>query len=360
MLRLTPARARAVAVRAQRLDAERPSDIVEVVDALHAVPLDPTAAIAPSVDHILWSRIGAPYAHADLVRALEVDRALFVWNGFLHTMADLALYRPLMRVMPRYAATRAWLEANAAFRRDVLARVRDEGPLRAVEIPDTSAVPWRSSGWTEGRNVQQMLELLGLCGDLAVSTWDARGRVWDLAERVYPEADDLPPAEAAHERAASRLRALGVARARALVHRGESTAGVEAEIDGVPGVWRVDEDALAQDALELAPRVALLSPLDRLVFDRTRTHELFGFEYVLEMYKPAAQRRWGYFALPILVGDELVGKLDAKADAKAGVLRVHALHEDRALSDAEYAAVSAEVSDLAAWLGLDVVGLAAP
>ena len=104
-------------------------------------------------------------------------------------------------------------------------------------------------------------------------------------------------------------------------------------------------------------RTALLSPFDRLVFDRARTQELFGFEYILEMYKPAAKRRWGYFALPILYGDRLIGKLDAKADRKAGVFRVAAVHEDEPFTAEETDAVHSEIRDLADRLGLDVVGL---
>ena len=103
-------------------------------------------------------------------------------------------------------------------------------------------------------------------------------------------------------------------------------------------------------------RTALLSPFDRLVYDRARAEELFEFEYSLEMYKPAAKRRWGYFALPILHGDRLVGKLDATADRKAGVLRVHAIHEDVTFTRAIAKAVDAEIDDLAWWLGLDAVG----
>src|SRR6185503_8292706 len=101
-------------------------------------------------------------------------------------------------------------------------------------------------------------------------------------------------------------------------------------------------------------RTALLSPFDRLVHNRVRAEELFGFEYTLEMYKPAAKRRWGYFALPILHGDRLVGKLDATADRKASVLRVNAIHEDVAFSRAIATGVRKEIDDLAGWLGLAV------
>ena len=86
--------------------------------------------------------------------------------------------------------------------------------------------------------------------------------------------------------------------------------------------------------------------------DRARTIELFEFDYQLEMYKPAAKRRWGYYALPILYGDRLVGKLDAAADRKAGLLVVNAVHQDVPFTAAMTAAVDEQIADLAAWLGL--------
>jgi uncharacterized protein YcaQ len=99
---------------------------------------------------------------------------------------------------------------------------------------------------------------------------------------------------------------------------------------------------------------ALLSPLDRLVFDRRRMREIFAFDYQLEMYKPKAFRRWGYYALPVLHGDRLVGKVDATADRKAGVLRVDAVHEDAPFDEANSAAVRGEIEQLAQWLELDL------
>jgi uncharacterized protein YcaQ len=129
-------------------------------------------------------------------------------------------------------------------------------------------------------------------------------------------------------------------------------AGEPAVVEGVKGEWRVDPAHLGQD---FEGRTALLSPFDRLVHDRTRVLELFDFEYTLEMYKPAAQRRWGYFALPVLHDDRLVGKVDAKADRKASVMRVYAVHEDVRFTRTIARAVLAEIEALAAWLGLDAV-----
>jgi uncharacterized protein len=114
---------------------------------------------------------------------------------------------------------------------------------------------------------------------------------------------------------------------------------------------RVDTEALERP---FAGRTALLSPFDRLIHDRARTTDLFGFEYLLEMYKPAAKRRWGYFALPILHHDRLVGKLDATADRKARVLRVNAVHEYVRFTRAIRAGVDDEIESPASWLGLRV------
>jgi uncharacterized protein YcaQ len=334
---------------------------VEAVDALSLVNIDPTAAVAPSADHILWSRIGWPYQPADLARAIEDDRAVFEWAGFYRSMHDLPLYLPIMRAWPRYRDQREWLAANDAFRGDVLDRLRAEGPLRGGEIPDTSRVSWKSTGWTNDRNVTQMLEFLAMRGEVAVSRREGRDRVWDLAERVYPaDVVELPDEDAARLRAERRLGYLGLARPKAAKQPVEpfdvGEVGEAAEIEGVAGQWRVDPSLLAQiDSFE--PRTALLSPFDRLVFDRARAQDVFGFEYIVEMYKPAAQRRWGYFALPILHGDSLVGKLDAAADRKAGVFRVSAIHEDRPFSTEVADAVHAEIRELAAWLGLEVTGI---
>jgi uncharacterized protein len=355
--RLAKAQARRIAVRAQLLDGGRPTDLVGVVQQLTLLQIDPTAAVAPSADLVAWSRLGSSYRPDQLKRALEKDRTLFELDALVRPMTDLGLYLAGAADRPSSEGSRAWLRKNDRFRRDVLDRLGSSGPLASRDIPDTCSVPWASSGWTNNRNVTQMLELLMIRGEVAIAGRVGRERLWDLAERIYPGDVVVPSVEeAARRRNERRLASLGIARqtARAMpmepVHVGD--AGEPAVVEGVKGEWRVDPAYLVDD---FEGRTALLSPFDRLVHDRVRAHELFEFEYTLEMYKPAARRRWGYFALPILHEDRLVGKVDAAADRKASVLRVNAIHEDVRFTRTLAKAVSAELDDLAAWLGLAAV-----
>ena len=360
--RLTKAQARRIAVRAQLLDAPRLTDLLEVVQRLTLLQIDPTAAIAPSADLVAWSRLGSAYRPVHLKQALEEDRTLFEHDAMVRPVSDLGLYLAGAAEWPTYERSRHWFKANARFRRDVLKILRRSGPLTSRDIPDTAVVPWASSGWTKDRNVTQMLEFLMMRGEVAIAGRVGRERVWDLAERVYP-ADVVVPSVDEAERAKNerRLDSLGIARAKTRkvpmepTHVGE--AGEPAVVEGTKGEWRVDPAALRDD---FEGRTALLSPFDRLVHDRVRTEELFDFEYTLEMYKPAAKRRWGYFALPVLHGDRLVGKVDAKADREASVLRVNTIQEDVKFTRTMTKAVQAELEDVASWLGLDAVTPAEP
>ena len=355
MHQLTQERARRIAVRAQLLDAQRPRDLVEVVRALTLLQIDPTAAIAPNADLVLWSRLGSSYRPEQLKDAVELDRVLFEHNALIRPVEDLGLVLADVTELYRYERPRAWLEQNDAFRREVVRLLRRKGPLASRDIPDTCAVPWASTGWTNNRNVTQMLELLMVLGEVAVAGRAGRERLWDVPERVYPAGVEVPSPEEARSRMNERrLGALGIARRKSTKMPIEPVdvgdAGEPAVVEGVQGEWRVDPSLLDE---QFEGRTALLSPFDRLVYDLRRSLELCEFEYTLEMYKPAAKRRWGYFALPILHSDRLVGKLDAGADRKAGVLRVHAIHEDVRFTRPIAQAVQAEIDDLAAWLGLE-------
>ncbi|WP_027346606.1 DNA glycosylase AlkZ-like family protein [Hamadaea tsunoensis] len=356
---LTREQARRIAVRAQLLAADRPADLLTVVRRLTLLQLDPTAAIAPNADLVLFSRLGSAYRTAELADHLR-DRRLVELNALIRPAEDITLYRAEMAAFPEpglsWQAFRAeWIRSNDACRRDILDRLARSGPLPSRALPDTCVVPWESTGWTNDRNVTQMLEFLSTMGQVAIAGRQGRQRLWDLAAKVYPDDPVVPAGEALARRNERRLRALGIARAKTAQMPVEPAdvgdAGEPAVVEGVKGQWRVDPEQLGQP---FTGRAALLSPFDRLVHERRRLAEIFAFEYQLEMYKPAAQRRWGYFALPILFGDRLVGKLDAAADRKAGVLRVTAVHEDEKFTRQMRAEIGAEIKDLARWLELDL------
>ena len=350
--------ARRIAVRAQLLDRGRPAGLLDVVRRLTLLQIDPTAAIAPNADLVAWSRLGSSYSRAELTQALQ-DRALLELRAMIRPAEDLALYRADMSVCAARPVERGWqkwLQANDACRRHILALLDASGPLPSRELPDTCVEPWRSTGWTNNRNVTQMLELMVLRGEVAIAGRQGNDRLWDLASQVYPDDPAVPADDARRRRNERRLRALGIARARGpecpVEPMDVGDVGEPAVVDGVKGEWRVDPSLLGQP---FKGRAALLSPFDRLIHDRKRLTEIFEFDYQLEMYKPAAKRRWGYFALPILYSDRLVGKLDATADRKAGVLRVDAVHRDVDFTKTMTADVDREIADLARWLELDLV-----
>ena len=355
--------ARRIAVRAQLLASPRPTDLLAVVRHLGMVQADPTNAVAPSAELVAWSRLGSTYRLGDLTAAVE-EGSLVELEGRLRPAEDLALHRAEMAAWPGPGKLRDWQEAqvdwvqaNDDCRRDILARLYDDGPLPTRALPDGIVVPWHSTGWNNHRSVRMLLNLMVRRGEVAVAGRRGRDPLWDLAERVYPDDPVVPLDEAVRIRDERRLRSLGIVRATS-----KETPGAAAVVDGVPGSWRVDPALLDHSGPDhsFAGRTVLLSPLDQLVFDRKRVSELFEFDYQLEMYKPAAKRRWGYWAMPVLHGDRLVGKLDATADRDAGVLRVDAIHEDGAWTRTLRTAVDREVRELGGWLGLRVQDGAVP
>lgn len=359
---LSLTQARRIAVRGMLLTAERPTDPLDVVRRLTMLKVDPTTAVAPSADLVLWSRIGSAYSPTQLAAALA-DRRLVEVDLMIRPAEDVALYRAEMAGWPSAIDHRAWhdeladwVRANDSCRLDILSRLRAEGPLPARELPDICALPWKSSGWTNHKNVSRLLDFMSARGEVAVGGRERGERLWDLAERVYPDVPSLPVAEAVAERDRRRLTALGIARPTGPQSLGEPVwvgqAGEPAVVEGVRGKWRVDPALLETADQPVEPRAALISPLDRIVYDRKRLAELWGFDYQLEMYKPASARRWGYWALPVLFGEDFVGKLDAAADRAGGVLQIHDLHQDVDFTPEMTESVNTEIRLLAHWLGL--------
>jgi uncharacterized protein YcaQ len=295
--------ARRIAVRAQLLDGSA-TGVLDTVRTLGLLQLDPIATVATPQHLVLWSRLGSGYDPAELDRLLWEERKLFEWNAFIWPIEDLPMIRARMkaRAEGRYSWQRRsteFLKRNAAFRRYVLRELERRGPLLARELEDRSVWGWEPSGWTGNRNVTEMLAILHGRGQVAIVGRRGKQRLWDLASRWYPETETLSRAEAEALYARKRFRAVGVRFDRA--------------------EWRAHPDV---DDAKVPDRLTVLSPFDRLIYDRERTEALFGFRYRLEMYVPKAKREFGYYVLPILRGDRLVGRVDARRDAKAKTLEV--------------------------------------
>jgi len=294
--------ARRIAVRAQGLDGSA-SGVLETVRRLGFLQVDPISVVAPPQQLVLWSRLG-PWDPAELDRLLWEKRQLVEWDAFLYPIEDLPILKAFMRRRDRKLDGHliAYLKEHAAFRRYVLKQLRERGPLLSREIEDAPSQKREEHRWWGQRKMGLMLEILAARGQVAVVGRQGKQRLWDLADRWYPETEtlSLPQARKLYEE--KRFRALGVR-----LDRGRLVAHPEAEDGTVP------------------KRTTFLSPFDRLVHDRDRAEALWDFFYRLEMYVPAAKREYGYYVLPILHGDRIVGRIEPIFDRKEKVLRMSGL-----------------------------------
>jgi uncharacterized protein YcaQ len=307
------------------------------VRELGFLQLDPIATVAPAQHLVLWSRLGA-YDVSELDRLLWDERALFEWDAFVWPTEALPLVRGLMRrwrTSTHYTSerwVRDFLAENRAFRRYVMRELERRGPLLSRELEDRSTGEKEERRWYGSRNVGLMLTSLHLRGEVAVAGRAGGQRLWDLAERVLPATEALPLREAERRFHERRLRALGVRKT----------------VDG----WEAHTDA--SDG-PVPDRVTFLSPFDRLIHDRDRAEALFGFRYRLEMFVPKAKREFGYYVLPILRGDRLIGRIEPVLDRRSGRLTVlGAWAQPGAAADAG-PGIRGALDALAAWLGAEDV-----
>ena len=385
--------ARRLAIAKQRLSGPAPTSspraVLGVVRDIRCVQLDPISVVARSPLLVLRSRLPS-FRPEHLDRLLWRDRSLFEYWAHAASIVlseDYAIHRYQMRTWPAPGSRFGeWAVRNDALRRSILREVGRRGPLRLRDF-DGNAVSeaWVSTGWTRERNVDQMVRFLWVKGKVMVS--DRRGleKWWDLTRRVLPPdvigGRALRDVEVTRRAAERSLRALGVATAGhikghftmdlypglpGVLERWERTGAIErVEVvdqgSRLPGTWYVHRDDLPLlERIERGrwqPRTTLLSPFDNLIHDRKRSALLFGLHYRMEIYVPKAQRRYGYYAMPLLAGDRFLARLDASVDRERGRLLLHTVTPEDGVRPArsDGATLAGAVHELAAWLGADRV-----
>ncbi len=396
---ITPTTARRLAITRQRLAGPRPAagtaGVIEVARDLGALQMDPINVVARTQLLVLRSRL-PQFTPDDLAMVAHRERQLFEYWAHCASLVlteDYPIHRMLMRNRLAddsawSARSRSWVTENVALADYILARLTAEGPLPLNAFEDRAVSGWTSTGWTSGRNVARMIDHLWLRGDVMVSGRTGIHRLWDISDHVLPswtprdEWDERTVVRAATQRA---IRALGVARPnqitqhftrsrypglpgvltellaeRAIVPVAITGEEADSAAKGWAGPWYVhSEDLPLLDQLAApndpawGPRTTLLSPFDNLICDRKRTKLLFDFEFTIEIYVPKEKRRWGYYVLPILHGDRLIGRIDPAMDRANSRLTVNAIYaEPAAPQEARVGrAVARAITELGAFLG---------
>ena len=302
--------------------------MLDTVRQLGSLQLDPISTVAPPQHLVLFSRLGQAYDQAELDRLLWEEKKLFEWRAFIWPLEALPIIRARMRRRNRgkYAHERRgaeFLRTNAAYRRYVLRELARRGPLLSRELADDSVRTWTSHGWYGNRNASIMLDILQSRGEVAIVGRRGKQRLWGLAADWYPETETITDVQAEQLLDERRFRAYGIRYDK--------------------GRWFAHPDATDG---AVADRATLLSPFDRLIHDRDRAEALWDFRYRLEMYVPKLKREYGYYVLPLLVGDRLVGRAEPKFDGKTKTLRILGAWGDTSrLDDA--------VRELGAWVGAE-------
>jgi uncharacterized protein YcaQ len=377
--------------------APGPERLLDTVRATRCLQLDPISVVARSHQLVLWSRVG-PYDREDLDILLWKDRSLFEYwahRASIVLTEDYPIHSVMMRGYPKgdrpyRIRAREWMRANDALRKLILRRLTLDGPLPSRAFEDRSQKGWRSSGWTNERNVTRMLDMLWTQGRIMVAGRDGLQKIWDLSERCLPEwtpRERLSEAECVHLAAQHSLRALGVGTEKhirehfidgrypglgpMLMRLGQEGRITPIRIaDGDvewPGTWYVHSDRMELlDRIERGdwrPRTTLLSPFDNLIIARDRTEALFDFYYRMEIYVPRPKRKYGYYAMPILHGDRIVGLVDPSMDRTSSRLTIRSVHVTAprsALGAGSGAGVRAAIHDLARFLGAAEIDFETP
>ena len=347
--------------------------------------IDPIRVVEQPQYLIPWSRLGH-YKHAQLDKALYEEKTLFHYWAHAASLVptvDFPIHQVMMRRYPSrresvtYERHLAFLNANKALRRHILSQLREQGSMKTSDFTDISVMDYKSSGWNTDRNVDRMLDYLWTKGKIMIVGRTGQQRVWDLSERWFPDwtpKDSMTYKQQTRASIERSVKAMGIAMKKHIWHyftrwryddlpnalkkmesKGELITVV---VPGIKGAWHLHPDdlKLAEKlrAGHWEPRPAtLLSPFDPLIADRARTKSMWGFDYAIEIYVPKDKRKFGYYVLPILMGDRFIGRVDPAMDRKTGILTINGVWAEPTAPKDKFTgkAVGQAIEDLAKFLG---------
>jgi uncharacterized protein YcaQ len=346
---------------------------LRAIEQIGYVQIDTIAVVERAHHHVLWSRV--PNYQPGMLERLVRERQVFEYWFHAAAWLPMSEYRFSLPRMRQMNGERNWFgDCDVRLMRQILSRVEAEGPLRARDFDDDRA---GSSGWWDWKPAKQALEQLFMQGELMVSARDGFQKVYDLPERVLPDwVDTRQPSQdefAAHL-IDTTLRAHGFATLvsmtylrkgqklreavkRQLQHRIEAGQLIRQPLGKKFEIY-IDPELLETRAPHSVAQVRILSPFDNLLIQRQRCREIFDFDYQIECYLPQPQRQFGYFCLPILYRDRLVGRLDCKAHRAGARLEVKSAHIEPELDDDFDELLAAALQSFASFNACDQIDLA--
>jgi len=398
-LSLTDARRMAVSAQrlAEPLGPPTTDRMMDIARAIRCFQLDPISTVARSHRLVAWSRLGN-FDADDFDRLIYAERMLFEYWAHAASIVlteDFPLHQPMMRGYAtgndRFSQrVQEWVTVNEPLRQFILQELERNGPMlsREFEADGQHPAEWVSTGWTSGRNVSRMLDYLWITGRISVVGRVGMQKKWDLFERAFPQFTDFAPwdDEAVTNTAVQHaIRALGVARPadiryhfirnrygdlgaslQRLMARGiVELIAIERNGRLLPGTWVAMTESLERlDELRngaFTPRTTMLSPFDNLICDRKRTKALFDFDFTIEIYVPKEKRQFGYYVLPILMGERLVGRVDSQYDRRNRTYVVQRIYREPeiAVTQEDARSLQTALESLARFLGAESIVLSA-
>jgi uncharacterized protein len=380
---IDPTNARRFIISKQHLDNAKRPPMLDVIRDLGCLQMDPIRKVERPHNLMLYSRLGS-YPLEELENLRWKEKALFEYWAHAASLVlteDYPIHAVYMRHVREGSRHKIWMDENNLheLRQHIIERIRTEGVLGTGAFEDKEHTNESFSGWTSSRAVNRMMDVLWTMGDVIVGERSGNQRKWQLAERFFPEwtpRDTIDQDEASYRAVQRAVKSLGVAKGRKDVNFAftrnrywnmpqvlkrllDEGRLLPVQIADWKGDWFMHADDLPIlekiEAGDWQPKTTVLSPFDSLICNRDRTHLIWDFFYRIEIYVPENKREFGYYVLPILHGDKLIGRMDMEMNRKTKTLHILSTYAQNNASAEDASSVRAAIQDFAAWLGATTI-----